>query len=244
MEVVHKIVVEAMSENMLVKKEFFMIEVNTFCEELPSLAEKNVPPEKQTKKETVPAEISICKFTLENGVDEIKHYFIKPGKFPRGFSFLVKDAIEKTYKIDSVQKDDLDCRPDIDDKTCPAENHYKSVVKDILKFLDPSTKNDSNLGRGSLIKQMMFTMPGSVAKCNMSLLWLYKKIFGDAIEIEEVPMRILELPNLFHELAYASVSDQLFKATSAEEKQQVKMKVITPTVAEHFLEKDTFNRVQ
>ena len=125
-------VTEAMSENMLVKKEFFMIEVNTFCEELPSLAEKNVPPEKQTKKETVPAEISICKFTLENGVDETKHYFIKPGKFPRGFSFLVKDAIEKTHKIDSVQKDDLDCRPDIDDKTCPAENHYKSVVKDVV----------------------------------------------------------------------------------------------------------------
>jgi len=245
-EKIHSLVAGAMTGNKLANKVFFLIEVNTFCDDIPALAEENLPPHKQTKKETIPAEISICKFSLEDGVkdEQIKHFFIKPGKFSRGFSFIVKKEIMATHKIDSEQEDDfyLDYKPQAIGKEAAAKRHYETILRSILKFLDPSM-NDTDLGVGSPNKPILFTMPGSVSRCEKSLLWLYQKL-NKNVEVEDIPMAILELPQLFHELAYASVSAQLSQLSSDEEKRVMMRKVIPASVAEDYLEKDSFKYVE
>jgi len=251
---ISRMVMEAVREKRLEQKEFFIIEVNVFCE--------------TPEGEILPAEISIAKFSLHDGVIKILHMFIKSGKIPFGYTYIVNDNLEKTHKIELEQKEEffLDYTPDALEKEiecqkgkrfnssqrkliqeAEANRHYKSICEEILKFMNLPVK-DRGIGITSRIKLTLFTMPGSVERCEKSLEWLFTQAKFGQIGQNLIPgfptdhpgqnpwtgyipnFRILELPQLFHELS---------NTTAAQQNTKVK-KIPAVSVAEHYLEKDSF----
>ena len=104
----------------LLKTDFYVIQTNVFVE-----TEENPPV-------LVPAEISIAKFSLKEGVMEVYQAFMVPGKIPVGYKRLCLENSNDGHKI-PLEIDTMDIQEEVvpQFKQTPDEK----ILQDITSFL-------------------------------------------------------------------------------------------------------------
>jgi len=142
---------------------FYLFHTNIFC----ITAEGRV----------VPAEMSLARISLRQGVQETYHVFIEPGPIPKGYRADCTENSNATHKIP------LDL--------AMFNSNYQEIVEDVLEFLL------SLSGSGDL--PPLYCLPKYKRQNQMVLSWLLDRVDEDLAK--EVNFKLYSLPVLLYELA-------------------------------------------
>jgi len=142
---------------------FYLFHTNIFC----ITAEGRV----------VPAEMSLARMSLRQGVEETYHVFIEPGPIPKGYRADCTENSNATHKIP------LDL--------AMFNSNYQEIVEDVLEFL--LSLSDS----GDL--PPLYCLPKYKRQNQMVLSWLLERVEEDLAK--EVDFKLYSLPVLLYELA-------------------------------------------
>ena len=167
-ETVQKIIEVANRTDTVEFKEFCVIHANIFVK----------TPE---NNQIVPAEVAVTKFSIEKGIVETYHTFIKPGDIPRGYKYMCMETSETKHKIPLYPDENTDpnstMRPQI--TPYPAD---RDIIENIKKMLGSS--------------EYLFTMPDCDDICSGVL-----KTLADRARVYDIDVCILPLPELLFNLA-------------------------------------------
>ena len=207
---IREVVELAKMEDRLEDAPFYIVHTNIFC----MTAEKDI----------VPAELSLAKLSLREGVQsidkvygEVYQVFIEPGPVPRGYLGDCLANSKATHKIP------LDFHSFVGD--------YKRIIEDILEIL---MEEDKGL-------PPIYCMPKHITQNRLVLEWLIDKSGTDLIAKEE--LRLYSLPDLLHQMTRASDVDTSLDTSTASSVSSVSLvrnRVPTVALAEAQLDRDTF----
>ena len=197
---VKNMVDEAIGSHQVEDSCYYLIHTNVFC----ITAEGGV----------VPAELSLMRISMRNGIEETFHVFLDPGAIPKGYRADCVENAEATHKIplDLVYLD----------------GNYKKILEDILEFL--LTAESDGL-------PPLFCLPKHNRQNQLVLEWLLTRYRSDLAS--EVNFRLYSLPVLLYELVRednrsVSKSFSTFSASSFDSR------VPTITIAEAQLDRDNY----
>ena len=198
----------AKREDRLEDSSFYLLHTNIFCF--------------TSEKEIVPAELSLAKFSLKEGVHsidkvygEVYQVFIEPGQIPRGY---MRDCLANSK---ATHKIPLDFNL--------FDGDYGRIVEDILEIL---LEDDEGI-------PPLYCMPKYFTQNQMVLEWLIKKSGTDLISKDD--LQVYSLPQLLYEMTREgeeSVDTSL--GSSLASGSLVRNRVPTLALAEAQLDRDTF----
>jgi len=162
----------------------------------------------------VPAELSIARMSLKEGVHEIYHVFIDPGMPPKGYMAECIETAEATHKIP------LDL-PN-------SKRNYQEIVEDLIEFLLDHSED----------LPPIYCLPKFNRQNKLVLDWLLSKIRQDFAT--EIKFRFLSLPVLLYELAREDNRSIINSSFSVSTFSGYDFKVPTISIAEAQLGRDTF----
>jgi len=153
----------ALMNQQLEDEVFYLLHTNVFC----MTAEGGV----------VPAELSLARVSLRQGVEEVYQVFIEPGTLPKGYRADCTENSEATHKIP------LDL--------ALFNGNYQQILEDMLEFL---------LGHPDCMElPPLYSLPKFKKQNVMVLGWLLDRVQCDLVE--EVNFKLYSLPILLYELA-------------------------------------------
>jgi len=198
----------AKREDRLEDSSFYLLHTNIFCF--------------TSEKEIVPAELSLAKFSLKEGVQsidkvygEVYQVFIEPGQIPRGY---MRDCLANSK---ATHKIPLDFNLFVGD--------YCKIVEDILEIL---LEDDEGI-------PPLYCMPKYFTQNQMVLEWLIKKSGTDLISKDD--LQVYSLPQLLYEMTRESEeSVDTSLSSSLASGSLVRNRVPTLALAEAQLDRDTF----
>lgn len=200
----------AKREDRLEDSSFYLLHTNIFC--------------LTSEKEIVPAELSLAKFSLKEGVHsidqiygEVYQVFIEPGKIPRGY---MRDCLANSK---ATHKIPLDFNHFVGD--------YNRIIEDILEIL---------LEDNEAIPPL-YCMPKYFTQNQMVLEWLIIKSGTDLITRDD--LQVYSLPQLLYEMTREgdeSVDTSFASSLDSESLVMVRNRVPTLALAEAQLDRDTF----
>jgi len=195
----------ALSNHDLENQIFYLMSTNIFC----FTAEKQI----------VPAELTITKISLRQGVINTYHVFIEPGTIPKGYKSDCLANSAATHKIP------LDFHQ--------FEGDYRKILEDIVEFLISEGENEL---------PPIYCMPKLENQNKLVLEWILMKSKSDIIEKDMIKM--FSLPCLLYELTRDHHRSQTQNAdtsySSLSSLGVVKNRVPSATIAEAQLDRDTF----
>lgn len=198
----------AKREDRLEDSTFYILHTNIFCF--------------TSEKEIVPAELSLAKFTLKEGVHsidkvygEVYHVFIEPGQIPRGY---MRDCLANSK---ATHKIPLDFNQFVGD--------YSRIIEDILEIL---LENDEGI-------PPLYCLPKYFTQNQMVLEWLIRKSGTELITKDD--LRVYSLPHLLYEMTReGEESVDTSRGSSLSSGSLVRNRVPTLALAEAQLDRDTF----
>jgi len=168
------------------------------------------------EKEVVPAELSLARISLKEGIIDVYQVFIEPGTIPKGYRSDCMANSAATHKIP------LDFNLFVGD--------YNKILEDILEMM---LKDDTEDGLPPL-----YCMPKLFSQNKLVLNWLIKKSRTTLIEEDE--FRLHSLPILLFEMTRENNKSLDSSFTTLSSMSLIKNRVPTLAIAEAQLERDTF----
>lgn len=147
--------------NEIIEQDFFLMDVNEYC---------------QVGKQYIIGEITILRFTLQDGIKDYYHERINPGYIPAGYASDMKLACQTLGLM----------MPDDEDKT-----NYMDILANIIDYLKTSSKGARQLSA-------IFTMPDKVQPLQDFIYQLCSRASED-----ESLFRVYNLSTLFFTLINA-----------------------------------------
>ena len=199
---IKKVVERANCTQNLEEKVFCVLSTSVFCF--------------TAEKEVVPAELSLARISLKQGIIDVYQVFIEPGTIPKGYRSDCMANSAATHKIP------LDFNQ--------FNGDYNNILEDILEVM---LKDEVEDGLPPL-----YCMPKLLSQNRLIMNWLIKKSRTNLIEEDE--FKFHSLPILLFEMTRETNKSLDSSFTTLSSVSLIKNRVPTLAIAEAQLDRDTF----